>query len=176
MFCVEKTTSDKEGCMRKSVLAGACVLLLAGALSAKQWATSEGSCYAKGDMNLSVGFGVANFGPYALFDYALHDAISIGGGVGFTFGHGYMYLPIVVRGSFHPFNLNFLADKIKIRNKLDPYIGLRSGFDIGLGNKPHFPWVRENVGVRFYPTEKIYLLLEEGSGFGIVAIGVGFKF
>ena len=96
-------------------------------------------------------------------------------------------MPIVARGAFHPFNLKALADKIKVRDKLDAYVGVSSGWNIGWasyresGVEPDDPSVghfiiREYLGVRFYPSEHFYLFAEEGCGLGLFNLGVGFKF
>lgn len=95
-------------------------------------------------------------------------------------------MPILARGSLHPFNLSVWAEKIKIRNRLDPYVGLSMGWNIGWaswkgsGVKLHTPGtggfiLRENIGVRFYPTSKFYVNFEEGGGLGLFNFGVGFK-
>lgn len=172
------------------------VLLLSGAFLtstfASDWATSEGSAYAKGNMFVSPLMSVVHFGGYALFDYGIHDAISVGGGVGYNgYSHNswwrYNYVPIIVRGSFHPFNLSAWSEKISIRNKLDPYVGISTGWGIGWstyrlsglsGNSPSVGGFifRENIGVRFYPTQKFYITAEEGGGFGLFNFGVGYKF
>jgi hypothetical protein len=158
---------------------------------AQEWANSKGSCYVKGNMNVSTGFSLIHFGGYGLFDYALHDAISVGAELGYN-GYSfssfwrYNYVPVAVRGSFHPFNLAVLADKIKIRNKLDPYAGLSMGWNIGwatwrvsgveIGSHHTGGFLfRENIGVRFYPTQKFYVNFEEGGGLGLFNFGVGFK-
>ncbi|MFP4418465.1 MAG: hypothetical protein ACOC41_05625 [Chitinivibrionales bacterium] len=176
--------------MRKKLV---CVLLCStfSLLHASDWATSDGSCYARGDQFISVGVSVFHFGGYAVFDYAVHDAISVGGGIGYN-GYGfsrlwrYNYIPIAMRGSFHPFNLEVLADRISVRDKLDPYIGVAMGWNIGWatwkgnGDEITAPNVggflfRENIGIRFYPADRFYIYAEEGAGFGNINFGVGFK-
>lgn len=158
---------------------------------AADWATSQGSCYTKGNMNVSTGVSLYHFGAYGIFDYAIHDAISIGGELGYN-GYSfspywrYNYFPVAVRGSFHPFNLAVWSDKIPIRNKLDPYLGLAMGWKIGWetervsGSSVEATriggfLIRENIGVRFYPTSKFYLNFEEGGGLGLFNFGVGFN-
>jgi hypothetical protein len=158
---------------------------------AQEWASSNGSCYAKGNMNVSTGISALHFGGYGLFDYAIHEAISVGGELGYNgYGHNslwrYNYMPIVVRGSFHPFNLAVLSEIVKIKNKLDPYAGISMGWNVGWATwrssdvKLDAPSTggfifRENIGVRFYPTSKFYLNFEEGGGLGLFNFGVGFK-
>lgn len=172
------------------------VLLFSGAILssgfAADWATSKGSAYGKGNMYASPVMSVLHFGGYGLFEYGIHDAISIGGGIGyngynFSSAWRYNYVPILARGSFHPFNIAAWADKISIRSKLDPYVGISTGWGIGWSSYRHSgtsidePSVggfifRENIGVRFYPKENFYLIAEEGGGFGLFNFGVGFKF
>lgn len=157
---------------------------------AEEWANSDGSCYVKGNMNVSTGISALHFGGYGLFDYAIHDAISVGAELGYN-GYGnslwrYNHVPIVVRGSFHPFNLAVLSEKVKIKNKLDPYAGISMGWNIGwatwessdikLGTPATGGFIfRENIGVRFYPTSRFYLNFEEGGGLGLFNFGVGYK-
>jgi len=183
--------------MRKKALLGivSVVLLYTASAFSADWATSEGSCYGKGNKNISVGMSLLHFGFFGAFDYGLHDCISIGGAFGYNFyfhkyfGYEWTYhhMPIVVRGAFHPFNLKVLADKIKIRNKLDAYVGVASGWNIGWatyresGVEPDDPNVggfffREYLGARFFPKENFYLFVEEGCGLGLFNLGVGFKF
>jgi hypothetical protein len=176
-------------------------LLLAAALTAslfqavysqQDWATSSGSCFERGDINISGGLSVLWLGFYATTDYAIHDAISIGGGIGYN-GYGYSslwrynFLPIEVRGSFHPFNLKVLADKVSIRDKLDTYIGIAAGWRIGWAStRDDIPdglqepdvggfLFRENIGARYYFSPSFYGYAEEGSGFGTFNFGVGLK-
>ncbi len=160
--------------------------------SSKNWANSTGSCYGKGDMNVTIGFPIWPWGFYGSFDYGFHDCISGGGGLGY-YGYSfnsfwdYRFVPFVVRGAFHPFNLSVLADKVKVRNKLDVYGGISMGFRIGyakwegLGEKLKSPAVggfvfREYIGIRFYPTENFFLTAEEGGLMWLFNIGVGLKF
>lgn len=178
-------------------------LIFSTSICAQNWASSEGSCFQKGNFNLSTGLGIGWFGFFVAGEYAINDAISVSVGTGYN-GYGfdkwwrYNYIPIVGRGAFHPFNLKVLSNKIKIRNKLDPYAGLAMGYHIGwatelekmdelndllrLGgiidrSKPkvgHFIF-REFIGVKFYLTDKFYLTLEEGGGLSWLNLGVGFK-
>jgi hypothetical protein len=135
-------------------------------------------------------------GFYGSFEYAVHDAISAGAGFGYN-GHNYNsifysidyrenYLPIVARGTFHPFNLAVLADKIKIREKLDTYIGLNVGWRVGWQSSNSTTYFndnisnfifRERIGARFYPTSKMYVFAEENGGvYGWLSAGAGLKF
>lgn len=160
---------------------------------AKEWANSEGSCYGKQTKNISFGMSLLHIGFYGAFDYGFHDAISGGFASGYN-GYSYSrywrynYIPIVVRAAFHPFNLNVLSDKIKIRDKLDAYVGVATGGRIGWakwrdsGDEFDSPTgvggfiFREYIGVRFFPAENFYISAEEGSGLGLFNIGVGFSF
>ncbi len=161
-------------------------------LNAADWATAQGSVYGKGNVAISVGMSLIHFGGYSTVDVGIHDAISVGGGVGYN-GYSYSrfyrynYVPVIARGSFHPLNLAVLADKVTVRNKIDPYIGLATGWNIGWwsskfdGLELAEPTVggfifRENIGIRFYPGDTFYLYAEEGSGFGVFNFGVGLGF
>jgi hypothetical protein len=156
------------------------------------WGNSIGSCCAKGDMNISLTMPIWPIGFFSAFDYAFHDCISAGGGIG-IYGYSfnpywrYHYMPIIARAAFHPFNLSVWADKIKARNKLDVYVGLATGARIGWvsweGSGTELPepkitrfLFREYIGIRFYPTEKFYLVAEEGGALLIFSFGVGLKF
>jgi len=187
------TNLNEKGVFMKRTMLVVLIAAVFTSTFAQGWASSEGSCYVKGDMNLSAGLSVGYFGAYATFDYAFHDAISGGACIGFN-GHdvGFYrvsYIPILVRASFHPFNLTALADKIKIRDKLDVYGGLCMGYTIGWdrwegvgldvfsGSRGHFTF-RENLGARFYPTPKLFVYAEEFGGyhaFGFLNFGVGLK-
>ena len=170
-----------------------CILVYVNASFAGDWATGDGSCYKQHSKNISVGLSLLHLGFFAAFDYGVHDAISVGIASGYNgYGHNrywrYHYVPIAVRGAFHPFNLSVLADKIKVRKKLDAYIGLAIGGRVGWatwdadGTTLAEPtgvggfFLREYIGIRFFPVEKFYISAEEGSGLGIFNLGVGFAF
>jgi hypothetical protein len=159
---------------------------------AANWANSDNSAYKKGDMNASIGMSIYYFGFYGTFDYAFHDALSAGGGLGYNGYHytsyfKYNYFPIVGRVLFHPFNLKVLSDKVTVRDKLDVYVGLSLGWSIGwskwegAGVSPSDPDVggfviRENIGARFFFKPNFYAFVEEGAGFGWINAGAGLKF
>jgi hypothetical protein len=148
---------------------------LAGAVAAADWATAEGSCYAKGDKLLSVGAALYPFGLFGAFDYGLHDCISLGGAAGFmVYPYGNPYIPVVVRGAFHPFNLKVLSEKIKVRDKLDVYVGPSVGWEIGLGWLG-LPFFREYIGVRYKLNDKFMLFAEDCAGLGYLSAGITFK-
>ncbi|HEX3019790.1 MAG TPA: hypothetical protein VHP36_05795 [Chitinispirillaceae bacterium] len=178
-------------------------IIFSSSIYAQNWASSEASCYAKGNFNISAGLGIGWLGFFVIGEYGINDAISASIATGYQ-GYGYStwwrynYVPIVARAAFHPFNLKALSNKIPIRNKLDPYAGLAMGWHIGWAteleeikelndtwfgdaidnSKPkvgHFTF-RELIGVKFYPTEKFFLTAEEGGGLSWINLGVGFKF
>ena len=167
------------------LLVAALIAFSASGIWAEDWATSQGSCYAKGDKIIDVGipFPFFQIGVHGAFDYGFHDAISAGGGIGFHYNYPYLgygvgniaYFSFVLRGAFHPFNLNVLKDKIKIRDKLDAYGGLAliAGPSLN-GNDFLFP-VREYFGARWHFTEKISCFLEECGGFGYLDGGISFN-
>lgn len=168
-------------------------MVFSSSIYAQNWASSDGSCFQKGDFNVSAGLGIGWFGFFAIGEYAINDAISAGIATGYQ-GYGfnnywrYNYVPIVARAAFHPFNLKVLSNKIPIRNKLDPYAGLAMGWHIGwateleknplINSTPsvgHFSF-RELIGAKFYLTDKFCLTLEEGGGLSWINFGVGLKF
>lgn len=179
--------------MKIRTIAAAVILtfgLVGSAATASDWANADGSCFQKGNKQITVGFNVFYPGPNVGFEYAFHDAISGGGAVGFNWwGTGYWsyyQIPIVIRAAFHPFNLDVLADKIKVRDKLDVYAGIATGWTVGwgvwdgIGTSPDaniggFTF-RERVGATWYFTPNFYANLEEGSGLGSLNAGVGWKF
>lgn len=158
------------------------------------WSTSAGSCYQKGDKSVNVGLMFPYIGLYGAFDYGFHDAISGGVTVGYynysvgvlDYNDSYTYIPVAVRGLLHIQNLTVLKQYLPIRDKLDIYVGLAIGYDIGF-----YTWpdpitgqtetvgasdfvLRENVGIRYYFTPKIAAFIED-AGFE-EGLGVTFKF
>jgi hypothetical protein len=158
--------------------AGACFALSTN-VAAADWATSEGSCYAKGDKNLDVGIPIPEYplGVHAAFDYGFHDAISGGGGIGFRYYYGDVaYLTFLGRAAFHPFNLKVLADKIKVRDKLDVYAGPTFWIAPSLNGFDPQWWIREYLGARWHFNPKLSVFLEDCGGFGYIDGGISFKF
>ncbi|HUI92892.1 MAG TPA: hypothetical protein VLX68_11650 [Chitinivibrionales bacterium] len=162
----------------------ACLVFSTGAFAA-DWATSAGSCYAAGDKYLDVGIPIPMYpaGVHAAFDYAFHDAISGGGGIGFRYYYGWsswyynsFYLTFLGRAAFHPFNLKVLEDKIKVRDKLDVYVG--PCFWVAPSLNGYVPdWgVREFIGLRWHFSPKFCLFVEDCGGFGFLDGGITFKF
>ncbi|MBN1309336.1 MAG: hypothetical protein JXA18_15535 [Chitinispirillaceae bacterium] len=154
------------------------------------WYDSEGSCYAKGDMIGSLGLSVHYFGAYGSFDYGVHDCISAGGAVGYV-GYSLLdarhnHIPLIVRGAFHPFNLAALADKIVIRDVIDVYAGLSTGWlfvwirrdNLSLqdeADKPGFR-IREYIGMRYHFSPKWSFFIEDCGYLTNIAGGVSYKF
>lgn len=101
---------------------------------------------------------------------------------------GYYQVPILARAAFHPFNLNVLAEKIKVRDKLDVYVGPSMGWQIGwtnwkgsgsaIGSSPSYGGfvIREYIGARWFFTPNFAVTLEDCGGLGVINAGVVFKF
>jgi hypothetical protein len=147
--------------------------------NSQDWATSAGSCYAKGDKMLDIGVPLPFYplGFHAAFDYGFHDAISGGGGIGFrTYYFHPTYLTFLARAAFHPFNLTVLQDKIKVRDRLDVYAGLTFWFGPSLdGYWPDY-WFREYIGARWHFSPKVSVFIEDCGGFGYLDGGLTIKF
>ncbi len=177
---------------KKLVCFCCCLVTCLSVSSAKEWATGIGSCYKQHSKTISLGMSLLHFGFFAAFDYGVHDAISVGIASGYNgYGHSrywrYHFVPIGGRAAFHPFNLSVLADKIKVRDKLDVYVGFAMGGRVGWatweynGDELDEPKVggfffREYIGIRFFPTNNFYIMCDEGSGLGVFNLGVGFAF
>ena len=140
-------------------------------LLADQWADDKGSAYVKGSKTISVGLSLFPYGLSAAFDYGFHPAISAGYLVGVMVTPD-MYVPMIVRAAFHPFNLTVLKDKISIRDKFDVYAGLSTGFKIGL-NSPFT--VAEYIGARYSLSSSTGVYLEDCGGVGYINAGLTFK-
>ncbi len=149
------------------------------AVAASDWATSDGSCYAKHDMYLDVGIPLPMYpaGVHAAFDYAFTDAISGGGGMGFRYYYGAeSYFTFLARAAFHPFNLTVWHDKVKVRDKLDIYGGLTTWIGPSLNGYDPDWGIREYIGMRWHFAPKFCLFVEDCGGFGYVDGGITFKF
>ena len=73
---------------------------------------------------------------------------------------------------------------------MDVFVGLASGGRIGWANyrgdepaisRPKEPdvggfFIREYIGIRFFPTDMFFIMAEEGSGLGLINLGCGIKF
>jgi hypothetical protein len=181
-FIPDRTFKLKEAfAMRKQcsgfALGVAILFFSATGIWAEDWATSVGSCYAKGDKILDVGLPLPMYplGVHAAFDYGFHDAISGGGGIGFrSYWFEPTYLTFLVRAAFHPFNLAVLQDKIKVRDKLDVYVGPTFYFGPSFDGYVPDVWFREFIGARWHFSPKVSLFLEDCGGFGYFDGGISF--
>lgn len=162
-------------------------LALCGSIFASDWATSEGSCYKPGNWSIGGGLSLVYLGFFASADYGVHDAISAGIATGYNgknkIGYRQNFFSLYARSALHLFNLKVLAEKVSIRNMLDPYAGLSLGFSGGwVSNNDSFHTksdksspIRELLGVKFFPTSRFYLMAEEGGGLSVFNFGMGFK-
>jgi hypothetical protein len=112
-------------------------------------------------------------GVHCAFDYGFHDAISGGGGIGMRYYYGTspVYFTFLGRAAFHPFNLKVWADKIKVRDKLDVWVGPTAWFAPAINGWPDWG-VREYLGARWHFTPKIGVFLEDCGGFGFIDGGL----
>jgi hypothetical protein len=186
---LDRTFKLKEAfAMRKQcsgfALGVAILFFSATGILAEDWATSVGSCYAKGDKIIDVGipFPFFQLGVHGAFDYGFHDAISAGGGIGFHYNYPYLgltgdntYFTFVGRVAFHPFNLKALEDKINIRDKLDVYGGLTLFAGPSLNGGDFLFPLREYLGARWHFSPKVSLFLEDCAPFGYFDGGVSFQ-
>ncbi|MBN1575620.1 MAG: hypothetical protein JW913_03655 [Chitinispirillaceae bacterium] len=154
------------------------------------WANSEGSCYGQGNMIASLGLSIHYFGAYGAFDYGVHDCISAGAAVGYV-GYSLLdarhhHIPLMARAAFHPFNLAALADKVIIRDVIDVYVGLSTGWlfvwikrdNLSLQDEADKPGyrVREYVGMRYHFSPKWSFFIEDCGYLSNIAGGVSYKF
>jgi len=161
------------------------------AANASDWATGNGSCYEQGHKLPSAAFSVYHPGFYLAFDYGLHDCISAGAALGYT-GYSelqfrYNHFPIIARAAFHPFNLSAISDKIIVRNMIDVYAGISTGFffvwvtEKEMTNQPHKTddhtgfRIREFIGMRYCINEKWNFFIEDSGSLSTVALGVTYK-
>jgi len=173
----------KKVCAHFAVMC-ALVVFAVSTVRAEGWATGAGSCYAKGDKILDIGipFPFFQLGVHGAFDYGVHDAISVGGGMGFHYNYAYLgftggntYVTFLARAAFHPFNLSALQDKIKIRDKLDVYGGLTLFAGPSLNGGDFLFPLREYFGARWHFSPKISAFLEDCAGFGYLDGGISFN-
>jgi hypothetical protein len=175
----------------KSIISCAFLVFVTSGVQASDWATGEGSCFSKNSKEISAGLSIDDLGFYVAYDMGFHDAIS--GGVatgynGYSSGwYSYWAIPILIRAAFHPFNLVALKDNIKVRDKLDVYIGPSMGYQIGgaswangtvtgytLPTYGGFIF-REYIGVRYFFSPKIAVTAEDCAGLGLINFGICFK-
>jgi hypothetical protein len=145
--------------------------VMISAAAAEQWAVDNGSAYTKGSKLLQFGVAALPFGFIAAYDYGFHEAISGGAAMGVMIAP-LAYVPIVVRAGFHPFNLKAWSDRISIRDKLDVYAGLSSGFQLGTDAPDVFVF-REYIGAKYYFDSKLGIFADDCGGF--FAIGLIIK-
>jgi hypothetical protein len=176
--------------MKKILLAALVVSLFQSVYSDQDWATSSGSCFSKGDVNLSAALSLIRIGGYITGDFAILDAVSVGGGIGYNVDpynslETDHFVPLVFRGSFHPFNLKEIADKISVRDKLDTYASIYAGWKFGwiTWDKSIHPieakdidgfYVNANLGARYYFTPSLSGFAEIG-GFSVFGFGFSLK-
>jgi hypothetical protein len=130
---------------------------------ADDWAVDKGSAYTKRSKSLSLGLSAIPIGLSVAYDYGFHPAISGGGATGGILSPD-VYVPVIARAAFHPFNLKAWKVDRALREKLDIFGGLASGFELG-ANAP-FPFIiREYIGARFYFAPKFAAFLEDCAGF-----------
>jgi hypothetical protein len=109
------------------------LLLLMYVPSSAEIATGEGSCFKQEDKIASGGLSISYVGVYAAIDFGLHDLFSVGGVGGYNrheFLSGWKYRKYCALGrvALHPLNFAFLADIIRIRDKVDMYGGIAAGY------------------------------------------------
>jgi hypothetical protein len=140
----------------------------------EEWAVDNGSAYVKGSKTVNFGFAVIPFGLIAAYEYGFHEAISGSIATGVMINPD-VYVPIIARAAFHPFNLKAWADHISVRDKLDVYIGPAMGFLLG-EDAPDLFVIREYIGARFHFNPKYALWAEDCAGLGFFNIGLTLKF
>jgi hypothetical protein len=181
-----------KGIMNKAFrrISGAAALTAALCVSASANWAAPSHAFQQGALFLNPGLMTYPVGAYGSLDFAVHDAISVGGAAGyrFTLSHDWVHhgIPVVARAAFHPFNLEALADIIAVRDQLDVYVGPAVGFSIDIDSyRGAFetidsdvgasPIIREFIGARYYFEPDFAVFAEEGSGLGWFNIGVTFR-
>ena len=171
--------------------------------------TASGAlAFGKGTKALGIGINMytghwtwnAALGITASFDVgAINDMISFGGDFTFwtdTWDYYYGYtgdarnngMAFMFRGGFHPFGIPALQGKIKIANKMDPYVVIKMGADIVFWDDNYYTTVPgysydntdgafrflASMGIRYYFTESfgVWAELDWDNFIG----GVSFKF
>jgi hypothetical protein len=177
---------------RMVIVAVAACAMFYPVVAADEWAADEGSAYTKGSKMVSLGPNLFPFGFSAAFEYGFHKAISGSVASGLMFyplinDWTYHTIPFLVRGAFHPFNLKVLQDKITVRDKLDVYCGLASGFrfsfwthpsgsTLGQPNADYAAFVLgEYIGVKYWFNPKFAVFAEDCGGFGFFDVGLCMK-
>lgn len=146
------------------------------------------SCYAQGDKTISLAMSLKHTGVFGAFDIAVHDLVSVGGAFGFNryevyTGWQYWQYPLLGRVAFHPLNLGFLAENLKIRDNIDLYAGVTAGFVLinshwnGVTSQvgqPEKTGVRisELLGLRVKLNDRFSLFAEDCGEAGHFALGL----
>jgi hypothetical protein len=138
-----------------------------------QWANDNGSAYAKDSKRLQFGFALAPVGLVAAYEFGFHEAISGGVATGVMIDP-YVYVPLIGRAAFHPFNLASIHDRIAIRDKLDVFAGLAMGFEFG-EDAPHPFIIREYLGAKYYFDSRFGVFIEDCGGLGFLTLGLVMK-
>jgi hypothetical protein len=141
---------------------------------AEQWANDKESAYTWNSQQIQIGLALAPVGLVAAYEYGFHEAISGGIATGVMTDPN-VYIPLIFRAAFHPFNLQSIHDRIAIRDKLDVFAGLAMGFEIGSDAPQHFMF-REYLGVKFFFDSKFGVFVEDCGGLGFLTLGLTMKF
>jgi hypothetical protein len=148
--------------------------IIASSPGAEEWAVDNGSAYKKESKTLNFGFAAIPAGVVASYEYGFHEAISGSIATGIMI-NPFLYVPIIARAAFHPFNLKAWADHLKVRDRLDVYIGPAMGFQLG-ETAPDLFVFREYIGARFHINSKYAFWAEDCAGLGFFNIGMTIKF
>jgi hypothetical protein len=171
------TPYDRGGRMRRIVrdfLRGSAVIVtIVSGTFADHWANDAGSAYTKDSKRLQFGVALAPTGLVTAYEYGFHEAISGGLATGIMIDP-YVYVPLIGRAAFHPFNLASIHDRIAVRDKLDVFAGLAMGFEFGADAPNPFVF-REYLGAKYYFDSKFGVFLEDCGGLGFLTIGLVIK-
>jgi hypothetical protein len=154
-------------------IGAAALILLIPAAYGEQWAIDAGSAYTKLSKRIQFGVALSPVGLVTSYEYGFHEAISGGVATGLMIDP-YVYVPIIGRAAFHPFNLASLCDRIAIRDKLDVFAGLAVGFELGADSPDPFVF-REYLGARYFFNSKFGVFVEDCGGLGFLNIGLVIK-
>jgi hypothetical protein len=162
-----------RGVLNEVLLGIAALGTMISSVSADQWATDKGSAFTKYSKQAQFGVALFPVGLIAAYEYGIHEAISGGVATG-VMVDPFVYVPLVVRAAFHPFNLASLSDRIAVRDKLDVYAGLATGFEFG-EDAPHPFVIREYLGVKYYFDSRFGIFAEDCGGLGFLTVGLTIK-
>ncbi|MDA3879493.1 MAG: hypothetical protein PF436_03820 [Prolixibacteraceae bacterium] len=132
-------------------------------------AMAQEQLFLKHDKNLNIGMGFLNHPVIsATLDYGIIDDVfdygTIGAGpyAGFGFSATHTYLHAGARGTFH----------YPLIEKIDTYVGLGVGFNLGIETKEKMIWHPNFViGANFPINDDITLYGELGTGVSYLAFG-----